>query len=60
MPQIRVTTETRERLERLRAATPGTGRTIGDLVGLLSLAQPADVPAILARAVVEREGTSDD
>lgn len=58
--QVRVSRETRERLERLRRATPGCGRSLGDLIGMLSLATPADVAKIFRAASQTYRDPDDD
>lgn len=47
---IRVSHETRARLEALRAQIPAAGRTLGELVGMLSLASVDDVVSIFSAA----------
>ena len=52
--QIRISRETRDRLEGLRDQMPeGVGlREIGDIVGMLSLAAPAQIADIFSKAMI--------
>ena len=52
--QIRISRETRDRLEGLRDQMPeGVGlREIGDIVGMLSLASPAQIADIFSNAMI--------
>ncbi len=48
--EIRITPETRDRLEELRDAAPAAGKTIVAIGGMLSLARPQHLVSILAAA----------